>query len=152
MASSKNRQFIFTLILTILATTSFGLSAINETVMPQGFLPFASKHIVIINKLGVRETLDVHCKNKEKDLGFVSLAPGASFEFKFRTNLRQTTKYTCRFWWPSAPHVLWFDIFAVNRDDNVCKVCVWYAFDGMICRVRRDNGQPTFCSIWNPNK
>ncbi|ESQ40910.1 hypothetical protein EUTSA_v10015346mg [Eutrema salsugineum] len=64
--------------------------------------------------------------------------------------MRQTTRYHCTFWWPEAPKVLEFDIFDVDRDDHVCKVCVWYAFEGLICRVRRDKEEPTFCFNWNP--
>ncbi|KAF3550311.1 hypothetical protein DY000_02000406 [Brassica cretica] len=80
----------------------------------------------MINKLGVRQTIDVHCRSGNKDLGPVSLRPGASFEFKFPTNSLTATKYTCSFRWPDAGKELWYDIFTSSRDANVCNVSPWH--------------------------
>ncbi|CAH8392256.1 unnamed protein product [Eruca vesicaria subsp. sativa] len=95
MASSTNHKLVWTpiMFLFILTKALFGLSALmNETVMPQDV--FTSKQVVIVNKLGIRETLNVHCKSGEKDLGPVTLVPGARFEFKFLSSNLQLTTYT----------------------------------------------------------
>ncbi|RID68214.1 hypothetical protein BRARA_C00387 [Brassica rapa] len=129
MVFSTNRKFFFTSFLFLIILTkasTFGISS--------------PKQVVMINKLGVRQTIDVHCRSGNKDLGPVSLRPGAIM----------TTKYTCSFRWPDAGKELWYDIFTSSRDANVCNLCLWYIFDSIICRMRLDREEPTICDIWNP--
>ena len=151
MASSTNCKVVLTpfmFLLILLTKASFGLSAlVNETVMPKDVL--TSKQVVIINKLGIRQTLDLHCKNGEKDLGPVSLVPGDRFAFKFLSSTLLPTTYTCSFQWPDAGKELLFDIFTTSRDASVCDLCIWYVLDSLICRVRPDKEEPTFCHYWN---
>lgn len=154
MASSTNRKFVLMtpimLLLVLLTKASFGLSAlVNETGMPQGVL--TSKQVVIINKLGILQTLDLHCRNGDEDLGPVSLKPEERFEFQFITSIFLHTTYTCSFQWPNAGKEL-FDIFTTSRDANVCDLCIWHVLDGLICRVRPDKDEPTFCHYWNSNR
>ncbi|KAF8081697.1 hypothetical protein N665_0870s0019 [Sinapis alba] len=152
MTSSTNRKFVLTPImfmLIFLTKTSFSLSDLmNETVIPHGVL--TTKQVVIVNKLGILETLNLHCRNGEKDLGPVSLKPEEKFEFKFLTSIfLPPITYTCSFQWPDAGKELFFDIFRTRRDGNVCDLCIWYVFDGLICQLRPDKKSPTFCHYWD---
>ncbi|CAA7029750.1 unnamed protein product [Microthlaspi erraticum] len=123
----------------------------TSSVASAGLLPFSSKHVTIINKLITKDTIVLHCTNKGEDKGVVSLAPGASFDFRFRVNLRKTTTYTCSFTWAGKTST--FDIFRADRDDNpnskvgVCSECIWIIFETGPCRDRRDGGQP-YCFAW----
>ncbi|EOA17965.1 hypothetical protein CARUB_v10006380mg [Capsella rubella] len=145
MASTTNQSFIFMLILFLIVLKT-------SASFTNGFLPLAPKHVIIINKLISRATMTVHCRNKGDDLGVKTLAPGASFDFKFRVNFRKTTRYTCIFEWPN--NTATFDIFRVDRDDNpkskygVCRECIWSIYELTPCRDRRDGGQPQ-CFRWN---
>ncbi|CAH8352984.1 unnamed protein product [Eruca vesicaria subsp. sativa] len=38
-----------------------------------GFLPLAKKHVVIHNVVKNKQTVDVHCKSSEDDLGLIHL-------------------------------------------------------------------------------
>ncbi|AEE30738.1 putative plant self-incompatibility S1 [Arabidopsis thaliana] len=149
MAFSTNQNFIFVLFLFffILKTSA---SLTNHS-SPDGLLPFARKHVIIINKLVTRATLIVHCTNKGEDLGVIRLNPLDRFDFRFRVNLRKTTTYTCSFEWPG--NTATFDIFRADRDDNpsgkygVCSECIWSIYEPAPCRDRRDGGQPQ-CFPW----
>ncbi|XP_056847922.1 myb family transcription factor PHL8-like isoform X3 [Raphanus sativus] len=97
MASCTSNHFIlivlFSFLFIIKTSSSFGNHSSTD-----GILPFAPKHVVI-NKLKTQAKLIAHCRNKEKDLGVKELFPGSSFDFRFRVNLRKTTRYTCTFEW-----------------------------------------------------
>ncbi|CAA7029751.1 unnamed protein product [Microthlaspi erraticum] len=116
-----------------------------------GRLLFSPKHVIIINSLVTRATLTVHCRNKGEDKGMISLAHRASFDFRFRVNLRKTTVYTCSFAWPG--NTATFDIFRADRDDNpkskvgVCSECIWVIYETAPCRYRRNGGEPN-CFPW----
>lgn len=153
MASCTSNHFIlivlFSFLFIIKTSSSFGNHSSTD-----GILPFAPKHVVI-NKLKTQAKLIAHCRNKEKDLGVKELFPGSSFDFRFRVNLRKTTRYTCTFEWsgPSGNKVT-FDIFRVDRDDTpksefgVCRECIWYIYELSPCRLDRHAGIP-YCFDWN---
>ncbi|KAG7655567.1 Plant self-incompatibility S1 [Arabidopsis suecica] len=149
MASSTNHQFISVLI-TILVIFKTSLAFENYSSVDVD-LPFAPKHVIIINTLNPHERLVVHCRNKGKDLGVHALEPQEQIDFRFRVNLRKTTTYTCTFSWPGNAKT--FDIFKVDRDDNskstcgICRECIWYICETGPCRARRDGGAP-FCFSW----
>ncbi|ESQ34313.1 hypothetical protein EUTSA_v10009958mg [Eutrema salsugineum] len=136
MASSTNNYFtksvLFSYLFILKPSSSFGNHSSTD-----GLLPFAPKHVVIINKLTTNATLVAHCTNKEKDLGVKEIAPGASFDFKFHVNLRKTTTYTCSFEWPG--NKVTFDIF---------RECIWYIYEPAPCRAKRDGGA-SICFDWN---
>ncbi|KAF8081698.1 hypothetical protein N665_0870s0020 [Sinapis alba] len=142
MASSTNRKFVLTpimFLLILLTKASFGV--------------LTSKQVVIINKLGIFETLNLHCRNGEKDLGPVSLKPEDKFEFKFLTSIfLPSITYTCSFQWHDVGKELLFDVFKTRRDANVCDKCIWYVFNSLICRVQLGKEEPNFCQYWNFNK
>lgn len=43
--------------------------------------------------------LTCRCQSKDDDIGYHTLHPGDSFEWKFRTNFQGTTLFFCHFWW-----------------------------------------------------
>ncbi|CAN8268286.1 unnamed protein product [Cochlearia groenlandica] len=120
-----------------------------------GFLPFAKKHVVIWNLVKNFETLNVHCKSSEDDLGMVHIPSGHSWSFKFHVNLYSSTKFHCHFTWHGGGSH-YFYIFTVYRDDNpfgkypVCRECIWYVEPNRelpICRHNRDGSDP-YCFKW----
>ncbi|KAL0842888.1 hypothetical protein Bca101_016133 [Brassica carinata] len=147
MASSSNIHFIFVLITFLTSLkTSFG----NISSVPSQ--PFSPKHVVITNKLVAQFGLLVHCTSKDTDLGVRSVLIDQIFDFRFRVNIFQTTKFSCIFSWPGI--VRTFDIFRVDRDDSstnrcgVCSECIWYISESGPCRIRRDGGPPC-CFPWS---
>ncbi|XP_010462885.1 PREDICTED: uncharacterized protein LOC104743512 [Camelina sativa] len=149
MASSTNQIFISVLVLFIFVLkTSASLENHSST---DGLLPFSAKHVTIVNKLVSHAMLILHCRNKGDDLGVIRLNWKDSFDFRFRVNLRKTTKYTCSFEWPNRTAT--FDIFRADRDDNpkgvsgICQECIWYITEAGPCRIRRDGGLPQ-CFPW----
>ncbi|ESQ49719.1 hypothetical protein EUTSA_v10022073mg [Eutrema salsugineum] len=150
MASSRNNHFNFVLLsFLIILKTSISFRNHSST---DGLLPFAPKHVVIINRINTRATLILHCINKGKDLGIRAVQFEESFDFKFRVNFRKTTRYTCTFNWPG--HRATFAIFRVDRDDNprskigVCRDCIWVIYEPGPCRAKSDGGGLT-CFEWD---
>ncbi|CAN8313170.1 unnamed protein product [Cochlearia groenlandica] len=154
MASSTNNHLILMIFTFLLILKTSSSSPTNHS-STDGFLPFAPKHVVIINKLTDNATLVAHCTNKEKDLGIKQIQPNAKFDFRFHVNLRKTTTYTCIFEWPQ--NKVTFDIFRVDRDDNVksefgvCRECIWYIYEPAPCRSKRD-GDNSICFKWDSDK
>lgn len=150
MASLTNNNFISVLFLFLfIFKTSSSFENHSST---DGLLPFAPKHVVIINKLTTNATLIAHCTNKEKDLGVKAIPPGGIFDFRFHVNFRKTTMYTCNFEWPA--NRVTFDIFRVDRDDSIqsqfgiCRECIWYIYEPAPCRAKRDGGS-SICFSWD---
>lgn len=150
MVFSKNNHFIFVLfsIFVILKTSS----SFENHSSTNGLLPFAPKHVVIINELNSQATMLLRCKNKRKDLGLQVLHVEESFAFSFRVNLRKTTRYICTFNWPE--HQATFAIFKVDRDDSpkskigLCRVCIWKIYELGPCRAK-SNGTSLDCFDWD---
>uniref|UniRef100_A0A0D3AFS8 S-protein homolog n=1 Tax=Brassica oleracea var. oleracea TaxID=109376 RepID=A0A0D3AFS8_BRAOL len=141
------KWMLFSFLLILQTSSSFG----NHSSI-DGLLPFAPKHVVIINRINTRATLVLHCRNKEIDLGIRAVQFEGSFDFSFHVNLFKTTRYTCTFNWPE--HNATFAIFTVGRDDNpksklgVCRECIWIIFVGGPCRDKRDKTGMT-CFNWD---
>lgn len=150
MASSTNNHFTSVLLSFLFILKK--LSSLGNHSSNDGILLFSPKHVVIYNTLTSRATLVVHCVNKEKDLGIQKLPIGASFDFRFRVNLRKTTTYNCTFEWPGS--IEKFDIFRADRDDNetspigICRECIWYIYEPAPCREKRDGGH-SICFTWD---
>ncbi|EOA25712.1 hypothetical protein CARUB_v10019070mg [Capsella rubella] len=151
MASINNHHliFLFTISSLLFASTSV-LPLSNATVEApgdDGWLPLAKKHVVIRNTILSTDTMNVHCKSSEDDLGLIQIPFGHSWGFKFHVNMWKTTKFRCHFFWYHSNY--YFDIFKVSRDDTpsagVCKECIWevgkFNRNG-ICRINRDGSYP----------
>ena len=60
--------------------------------------PLSKWKVGISNEMvGPNQTLTIHCKSKDDDLGERNLNVGQSFEWEFKENLISTTLYWCTF-------------------------------------------------------
>ncbi|KAF3521348.1 hypothetical protein F2Q69_00049127, partial [Brassica cretica] len=83
-----------------------------------GFIPLAKKHVVIRNVVQNRQTLNVHCKSSDDDLGLIHIPFGNSWGFRFRVNIWETTKFRCHFtWYFGGSH--YFDIFYLVHGETI---------------------------------
>lgn len=123
-----------------------------------GYWPFAPKHVIINNTVQSKQTLSVHCKSSEDDLGLIHIPWNQTWGFRFHVNVFKTTKFRCHFTWGiGESHE--FNIFTVARDDDnfgdyeVCKVCIWEVGrddkEKAMCRVNRDDLKHPVCFPWD---
>ncbi|XP_019102286.1 PREDICTED: uncharacterized protein LOC109133484 [Camelina sativa] len=121
-----------------------------------GWLPFAKKHVIIINKVKNKEILNVHCKSSKTDLGMVHIPWNGTWDFRFHVNFSKTTKFHCHFTWTGGGSH-YFYIFKVSRDDHVhgkflvCKECIWEVGrddKNPICRIPRSEKDKPYCFKW----
>lgn len=59
------------------------------------FIDFERWHIHILNGLSHGQSLFVHCKSKDDDLGIHDLSFGSEFNWSFRVNFWGTTLFWC---------------------------------------------------------
>ncbi|KAL1207971.1 putative S-protein [Cardamine amara subsp. amara] len=153
----------FILLFTIFSTLILFVSALDLSDVPaeapsgpNGFLPLAGKHVVIRNTVRNKQSLNVHCRSSEDDLGLQHLPWNGTWDFRFHVNLWKNTRFRCHFtWYGGGSHC--FDIFKVSRDDKefghipVCKECIWEVgkHDKLpMCRILRDGSVP-YCFHWD---
>ncbi|CAI0436802.1 unnamed protein product [Linum tenue] len=79
----------------------------------------------MFNQIEGGPKLMVHCKSRQDDLGVRWLEPGKSFEWSFHPHFFAKTLYFCAFRWEHGAHLVWFDIYKQQRDEEVCKQCQW---------------------------
>lgn len=122
-----------------------------------GLWPFAPKHVVIHNVLAKRQTLNVHCKSSDNDLGLIHIPWNGTWGLRFKVNVSKTTKFRCHFTW-NVGESHEFNIFEVSRDDtpfgyyDACRECIWEVrsdLDNPICRIYRDKSEPPLCFPWD---
>ncbi|EOA29234.1 hypothetical protein CARUB_v10025506mg [Capsella rubella] len=70
--------------------------------------------------------LGVHCKAKDKDIGYRLLKKGEIYEWKFYNNFAKTTLYFCGFYDGGIQKGV-FDIYTTLRDEARCTICTWKA-------------------------
>ncbi|KAG7560997.1 Plant self-incompatibility S1 [Arabidopsis thaliana x Arabidopsis arenosa] len=149
--------FIFssTFILFVPALDLSNVPAESPTSDQDGFLPLAGKHVVICNKVKNRESLNVHCRSSEDDLGLIHIPWNHTWGFRFHVNIWKSTKFRCHFTWlGGGSH--YFTIFKVSRDDSIIgypvyKECIWEVGKddkNPICRVSRDKAILPHCFQW----
>ncbi|KAF1879487.1 hypothetical protein Lal_00005954 [Lupinus albus] len=101
-------------------------------------------HHFITNKLPNLQ-LGFHCKDKHRDNGFHTLAPGETYHFGFAIDiLFNRTQWFCLFGWDGESHS--FDIYLGIRDG--CKHCEWIIKKKGPCKY---DGQSKYftCFTWN---
>jgi hypothetical protein len=85
-------------------------------------------HVSITNNLNPTSTpLTVHCKSKDDDLGFHTLAHGGKYTFTFRKSafpFFKSTLFFCGFTWPESRYRHYLDIYVQKHMD--CTQCDWY--------------------------
>ncbi|KAL0561703.1 hypothetical protein IC582_002143 [Cucumis melo] len=107
-------------------------------------LPLQKWHVHVVNGL-TNDTLSVHCKSKDDDLGPHNLLSiGAEFQWSFKINVWRTTLYWCLLHKPNAD--VSFDAFWVERKHIwlfyrcMNQNCIWIAKDdGIYLRNNPDN-------------
>src|ERR1044072_9890497 len=118
LVSQKMVQLIF---LTLLLVLRFDIGETKFYIIPPTI------KVAIFNYLVQPPSnlnLTLHCKSKDNDLGFHTLAIGNSFEFHFHKIPFGTTLFFCSFTWPEQNSSLHYvDIYNANRDD--CIFCFW---------------------------
>ncbi|KAF2574741.1 hypothetical protein F2Q70_00001227 [Brassica cretica] len=61
------------------------------------FFPLSKKHVIIHNVVKNRQTLNVHCKSDDDDLGLIHIPWNHYWGFRFRVNIWSTTMFRCHF-------------------------------------------------------
>ncbi|XWS56083.1 hypothetical protein CRYUN_Cryun09bG0056300 [Craigia yunnanensis] len=56
-------------------------------------------HVRVMNQLGNRRILNIHCQSRDDDLGVVALPDGHEFEWRFSVNFWGTTLFYCDVQW-----------------------------------------------------
>lgn len=113
-SSPKNYMAIFWMISFVMIQSSFAAPLEHWTVK-------------IFNNMQSRQTLLLHCKSKDDDLGHQFLKIGEQFSWRFRENLWQTTLFWCymqnqhtnfmslEVFWPESHY-----FFSKRCDGGVC--------------------------------
>lgn len=135
---SHLRRFLFLQLLLLLVLLSATIEA--------GVLPRA--HVRIINNLRPDLNLTIHCKSKNADLGTHLILYEQNFEFDFSLNFWGTTLYFCSMAWKYS--LQYFDIYIQDRDQRLCKVCVWSIRATGPCMCNYKTGKYDNCFGWNP--
>ncbi|CAH8303425.1 unnamed protein product [Eruca vesicaria subsp. sativa] len=109
------------------------------------------KTVKISNHLLIGDTLTVHCKSKNDDLGVQTLPPYSSWSFKFRPAVFGTTLFFCNFKWGKESH--WFNIYDDNRDgprnEHPCVLCLWNIYPSLACKFDGIDLKYNLCYDWN---
>ncbi|ESQ44882.1 hypothetical protein EUTSA_v10010926mg [Eutrema salsugineum] len=161
-------MFMISLFTLVLFASALDIVSINDVAEAptsagsgghDGFLPLAGKHVVIHNVVENGETVNVHCKSSEDDLGLIHIPWNHTWGFRFHVNFWKTTRFRCHFTWGYGGGSHYFDIFKVSRDDTpsgstpVCKECIWEVGSYStslkpMCRINRDGSLP-YCFDWD---
>ncbi|KAK9280100.1 hypothetical protein L1049_013785 [Liquidambar formosana] len=85
--------------------------------------------VTLINQLESEQSLTLHCRSKDDDLGRHVIPFMHAYEWKFYVNFWGTTLFWCNFWWRDADGTLIdgsFKIYEYERDEDICfNMCVW---------------------------
>ncbi|PIA27380.1 hypothetical protein AQUCO_07800013v1 [Aquilegia coerulea] len=102
--------------------------------------------VYIENSLGPNNTLTVHCKSKDNDLGEHNIDFHQSYNWSFKNSFG--TLFWCRIWWYDHHHLVWlnndmFDVRLASRD------CVDDGIDKYMHCIRRAQWDGIYFSHWN---
>lgn len=115
--------------------------------------PLEHWSVQVFNDMQSHQTLSLHCKSKDDDLGQQNLRIGEQFSWRFRVNLWQTTLYWCymhnqhshvalEVFWPES------HMFLSRRcKDNGC---IWYARDDGIYLKNVPENKFELQAKWQP--
>ncbi|KAM1358879.1 hypothetical protein PS1_046272 [Malus domestica] len=110
---------------------------------------FKTRYVRVTNNLEGGQTLSLHCKSEDDDLGLQTLATNASFEFHFKPSFITITKFDCSFEWPGASH--WFEIYNHEREKVYCSKCYWSVTTAAPCRYDWDEQKKTSMASFTGN-
>lgn len=91
--------------------------------------------------------LTVHCKSKNDDLGFHTLAFGGIYSFRFRPLVFPRWAFTlffCSFTWKGSPYLHYLDIY--DEEMDTCKTCGWKINKNGGCKLYK--GSVKDCHQW----
>lgn len=110
----------------------------------------------VVNGLSSGNTLFLHCKSEDNDLGMHNLLVGAEFSWHFMPNVWGTTLYWC-YMRKEKDVFAEFDVFLEQSNDlynwfaQCCNYenCIWTAKDeGIYLRNIRKNNTDSLMYIW----
>ncbi|KAF8041873.1 hypothetical protein BT93_A0464 [Corymbia citriodora subsp. variegata] len=107
---------------------------------------WSKTHVKLNNNLPA-ETLRVHCKSRDDDLGIHDIT--RSWGFSFIPHFLDGTLFSCNFAWPGQLH--WFDIYEQSRDQEECTQCIWKISPKGPCRFNGTTGEFDACFPWSPS-
>lgn len=115
--------------------------------------PLSSWKVVIFHQLSPGQTLSVHCKSKNDDLGDHFLRVGEDFSWKFKENLFSTTRFWCTLTSSSKKQVT-MDVFWPERHNWLAyrcnyETCIWVAQDDGIYLVNVPMNLREFVRKWD---
>jgi len=101
--------------------------------------------VEIINELNMLY-LVLRCKDKHKDLGFITLNVNETYRFRFYPNyFLPVTLYFCRFIWLDGDY--YFNIYEEKRDGYcIHDRCLWEILENGPCKIKREYRQ---CFMWD---
>lgn len=114
--------------------------------------PLTRWKVTISNQLSPGQTLSLHCKSKDDDLGDHTLQVGQSYSWKFRVNFFSTTLFWCTLKTSSNKHVT-MEVFWPEKHDWLgyrCayESCYWIAQDDGIYLVNLPKDLNEFVRKW----
>ncbi|KAK3417078.1 hypothetical protein EUGRSUZ_H02834 [Eucalyptus grandis] len=111
-----------------------------EAAEPDGFFRKDKVQVNITNNLPGGVSLTIHCRSKDDDLGFQTLAPGVSWSFRFRPNaFVSVTLFYCSFQQRRA------------LEAERCRhFCLWSVQPDGPCLFNTNDGKYDICLGWKP--
>ncbi|PIA36548.1 hypothetical protein AQUCO_03300022v1 [Aquilegia coerulea] len=105
-------------------------------------------HMYIQNGLGPNNTLTVHCKSKDNDLGEHSVDFHQNISWSFTENPFYTTLFWCRIWWYDHHRLVWVhnDMFDSSKPDQDMG-CM--DGEGAACCIRRAQWDGVYFVQWD---
>lgn len=109
--------------------------------------PWGRAHVRVMNQLGPKSSLTLHCQSKDDDLGVHVLLFQQFFEWDFRPNVpTPSTLFFCKIQWETK--VMMFDSYRETRDLYNChKFCYWDVTPQGPCMLKAGGGYD-FCYYW----
>ncbi|KAJ4728388.1 Plant self-incompatibility S1 [Melia azedarach] len=105
----------------------------------------------IINGLN-NQTIDVHCKSRDDDLGLHHLPVHGEFMWKFRVNIKSSTLYFCKWKWVKGHKT--FDVFTTDEQflGKYCgyDYCRWQGREDGLYGYSEKRRQYVFAYKWDP--
>lgn len=131
------------LLLTIIFLQFISSNGVREEIVVP---PLKQTIVKINNTLESKVTIQVHCKDKDHDLGIHQIPYYHTYEFGFVTSKFGRSLYFCGFIWNDKLH--WFDIYVNSRDVSLCgKRCWWIVKESGPCLLDTPIGED--CFPWN---
>ncbi|KAJ4899298.1 Plant self-incompatibility protein S1 family [Raphanus sativus] len=146
---SNIKQFLLAIYISLLLTCQDRVVARSATMSDIIGPKISEWQVMVVNGLTTSETLFIHCKSKEDDLGEHNLRLGDRFSWNFGENMLHTTLFWC-YLSKDDSHmnvkVFWDDVILFHR----CgwKKCVWTAKTDGLYLWNFANGEDLLLENW----